>query len=69
MPFISVEILKGRTLDQRRDFARRVTAAAVEALGSPADKVRIVFREIDPTEFSRAGVLASDVEQERGAGS
>jgi 4-oxalocrotonate tautomerase len=62
VPFITVEVLKGKTLDQRREFARRVTAAAVEALDTPADKVRIVFRELDPSDLSRAGILASDAE-------
>jgi 4-oxalocrotonate tautomerase len=63
MPFISVEILKGRTLDQRREFARRVTDAAVETLDTTPDKVRIVFRELDPTELSRGGILAIDVQR------
>jgi 4-oxalocrotonate tautomerase len=60
MPFIRVEILKGRTLDQRREFARRVTEVAVETLATTPDRVRIVFRELDPTELSRGGTLASD---------
>ncbi|MEA2681956.1 MAG: 4-oxalocrotonate tautomerase [Chloroflexota bacterium] len=68
MPFIRVEILKGRTLDQRRAFARRVTEAAVETLGTTPEKVRITFQELDPTELSRAGVLASDVGREPSAG-
>jgi 4-oxalocrotonate tautomerase len=29
MPNITVELLSGRTLDQRREFAKAVTAAAV----------------------------------------
>ena len=65
MPFIRVEILKGRTLDQRREFVRRVTEVAVDTLTTTPDKVRIVFRELDPTELARGGKLASD--GERGA--
>jgi 4-oxalocrotonate tautomerase len=60
MPFIRVEILKGRTLDQRREFARRVTEAAVETLNTTPDRVRITFQELDPTELARGGKLASD---------
>jgi 4-oxalocrotonate tautomerase len=60
MPFIRVEILKGRTLDQRREFARRVTEVAVETLNTTPDRVRITFQELDPTELARGGKLASD---------
>jgi 4-oxalocrotonate tautomerase len=60
MPFITVEILKGRTLDQRREFAAAVTQAAVEILATAPDKVRIRFLEIDSTELARAGRLVCD---------
>jgi 4-oxalocrotonate tautomerase len=60
MPFIRVEILKGRTLDQRREFARRATEVAVETLDTTPDKVRITFHELDPTDLARSGKLASD---------
>jgi len=66
MPFITVEILKGRTLDQRREFARRVTEAAVETLNAKPASVRITFRELDPTELARGGTLVVD---EQGSGS
>ncbi len=32
MPNITVELLSGRSLDQRREFAEAVTAAAVDIL-------------------------------------
>ena len=60
MPFIRVEILKGRTLDQRREFARPVTGVAVETLKTTPDKVRTTFQELDPTDLARSGKLASD---------
>ena len=60
MPFITVEILKGRTLDQRRAFGRRVTEAAIEELGAKPAAVRIVFRDLDPTELWRGGSLVID---------
>ena len=68
MPLISVEILKGRTLDQRRDFVRRVAAAAAELLDTPAETMRVLFRELELTEVARGAVLAADA-QARPAGS
>lgn len=60
MPFITVEIMKGRTLDQRREFARRVTEVAIETLGTTAERVRITFRELDSSQLARGGVLVMD---------
>jgi 4-oxalocrotonate tautomerase len=60
MPFITVEIRKGRTLEQRRQFVTAVTQAAVEAFSTTPEKVRIRFLEIDDTELARAGVLICD---------
>jgi 4-oxalocrotonate tautomerase len=60
MPFITVEVLKGRTTDQRRRFAKKVTDAAVECLDATPERVRIVFRELEPTDLARGGRLVSD---------
>lgn len=62
MPFISVEILKGRTMDQRREFARRVTPAAVQTTDAKPTAVRITFRELDPTELAHAATMVIDEE-------
>lgn len=60
MPNIRVELLRGRTVDQRRDFAERVTQAAVEVLGARQPDVRILFEEIDADHIANGGVLASE---------
>ncbi len=60
MPFISVEILEGRSIDQRRQFAREVTRAAVDCLGAKPEKVRVRFVELKPHDLARNGVLVLD---------
>ena len=60
MPNIRVELLRGRTVDQRRAFAEQVTQAAVDALGARPHDVRILFEEIDAGFVSNGGVLASE---------
>lgn len=60
MPNIRVELLAGRSLDQRRDFAQEVTRAAVDVLGARAQDVRILFEEISPDAVANGGVLASE---------
>lgn len=66
MPNIRVELLQGRTIDQRRDFAAAVTDAAVEALGARRQDVRILFEEITADSVANGGVLASE-DQSRSA--
>ena len=60
MPNITVQLLKGRTTEQRRDFAAQVTDTAVEVLGARRQDVRIVFEEITPDIVANGGVLASE---------
>lgn len=60
MPNITVELLKGRTVDQRRAFAEAVTESAVNLLGARPQDVRIVFQEITPDAVANGGVLASE---------
>jgi len=60
MPNITVELLRGRTLEQRREFAEAVTATAVEVLGARRQDVRIVFQEIEKTDVANGGTLAAD---------
>ncbi|MEV4411490.1 tautomerase family protein [Catellatospora sp. NPDC049609] len=60
MPNITVELLRGRTLDQRREFAEAVTAQAVALLGANRQDVRILFVEIGDDLVAKGGVLAVD---------
>lgn len=60
MPNIRVELLPGRTVDQRRHFAEEVTRAAVEALGARQQDVRIMFEEVAADFVANGGVLASE---------
>ncbi|MGX6603257.1 tautomerase family protein [Micromonosporaceae bacterium Da 78-11] len=60
MPNITVELLAGRSVEQRKAFARAVTDHAVEILGARPQDVRMVFTEITPDVVANGGVLASE---------
>jgi 4-oxalocrotonate tautomerase len=66
MPNITVELLRGRTPDQRRAFARAVADSAVELLGARRQDVRMVFHEITPDDVANGGVLASEDDSRAG---
>lgn len=60
MPSITVQLLRGRTVEQKRAFAAAVTAAAVAELGARPGDVRIAFEHIEPDDVANGGVLASE---------
>jgi 4-oxalocrotonate tautomerase len=60
MPNLTVELLAGRSIEQRKAFARAVTDNAVEILGARPQDVRMVFNEITPDVVANGGVLASE---------
>jgi len=66
MPNIRVELLAGRTIAQRRAFARAVTDAAVTELGARRGDVRILFEEITADHVANGGVLASEDDSRAG---
>jgi 4-oxalocrotonate tautomerase len=57
MPNITVELLSGRTLDQRREFVAAVTESAISILNAKRESVRIVFTEIETTDVANDGTL------------
>ncbi|MGM0396474.1 MAG: 4-oxalocrotonate tautomerase [Bacillota bacterium] len=61
MPIIQVEMLKGRTVEQKRAMAEKVTDALVETVDCKRDAVRIIIREMEDENFAKGGVLKSDM--------
>jgi 4-oxalocrotonate tautomerase len=60
MPIIQFNLLEGRTVEQKRQLARRVTDTVVEVLGVKPDSIRILIHEMAAHDFSVAGVTAAD---------
>ena len=66
MPNITVELLRGRTIEQRRAFAQAVADSAVDILGARRQDVRMVFSEITADTVANGGVLASEDQSRAG---
>lgn len=60
MPMIRVEMFPGRSLEQKRAFAKAVTDSFVTICGGAPQGVQIVFTEIEKSDWATAGRLASD---------
>jgi 4-oxalocrotonate tautomerase len=60
MPLIQVTMLKGRTVEQKRKVAERLTQVMVEEANAVKEAVTITFIEITREDYASAGVLLAD---------
>ncbi|NLJ57254.1 MAG: 2-hydroxymuconate tautomerase family protein [Tissierellia bacterium] len=60
MPIVTVEMLKGRTLEQKRQMAKEVTEAVSRSVNCPKESVKVIINEMDTENFAEAGVLRCD---------
>ena len=60
MPIIQVEMLKGRTLEQKRALVEKLTQAVVETTNCPREVVKIIIREMEFENYAQGGVLKCD---------
>jgi 4-oxalocrotonate tautomerase family enzyme len=62
MPFVIVEMWKGRTVDQKRKLVRAITDAMIEHAGCKPDHLHVVIHDTEKDSWARAGVLGIDEE-------
>ncbi|HHX27158.1 MAG TPA: 4-oxalocrotonate tautomerase [Firmicutes bacterium] len=60
MPIVQIELIEGRTVEQKRVLAEKVTRAIVESLSCPETAVSIIMREMQTDNFAKAGKLWCD---------
>jgi 4-oxalocrotonate tautomerase len=60
MPIVQIDFAEGRSLDQKREMAVKVTKAVCDTMICPAEAVTIIMRELPRANFAKAGVLLSE---------
>jgi 4-oxalocrotonate tautomerase len=60
MPRLIVQMIEGRTLEQKRELARRLSDTVIDLLKVDPETVTVFIEEVPPENFARAGVLALD---------
>ena len=60
MPIVNIAILKGRTLEQKKELVKTVTAAVAKSVDVPPEKVWIKIDELDKENFATGGTLHCD---------
>ena len=62
MPHVQITMLDGRTTEQKRRAAKRITEVLREELNVNPDKLTIAFVEVARDSYSSNGSLVSDRE-------
>lgn len=60
MPIIRVEMISGRTREQKRNLVRELTLAFNRTCGAKPEDVQIVIADIDKENWGAAGSLVAD---------
>ena len=60
MPVIRVDLLKGRTRDQKRAFTKAVTDAFIATCGGTPESVNVIFQDVERDDWGVAGQLVSE---------
>ncbi|MGP1693242.1 MAG: 4-oxalocrotonate tautomerase [Giesbergeria sp.] len=60
MPTYHVEMLEGRTVEQKRRLVEEITRISVEILGGAAESVDILITDVQRENWATGGKLWSD---------
>ena len=60
MPHVTVELLAGRTLDQKRRMIAGITDVLVKEGDARKEMVNVVFSEVTKKDWGRGGLLGID---------
>jgi len=64
MPVVRIEMLTGRTSEQKRALAVAITRDVAEIAKCAPQSVQIVFSEVDRDNWATGGLLATDPNRE-----
>jgi 4-oxalocrotonate tautomerase len=63
MPLVQITMLQGRTADQNRKIAQRITDAMVEEAGARREEIVVTFLEVSKESYASGGELMADKQQ------
>ncbi len=60
MPYVNIYLLEGRTKEQKKEMASRITDVVSEVGKVEKEKVHILFIDMPRTNISKGGILVSE---------
>jgi 4-oxalocrotonate tautomerase len=62
MPFIQMTLLKGRSVEQKRELISKLNAAAAEVLGGDPGRIRVALVEVSGDDWGIGGETFNDIQ-------
>jgi len=60
MPHVEITLIKGRSVEQKRKTAERITQIVAEELNAKREDTTVAFIEVEKESFAHGGVLVID---------
>lgn len=60
MPIVQIDMIEGRTTEQKREMVKKITEVITQTANCPAEAVTIVIREAAKQHIAKAGTLMCD---------
>ncbi|HEV2315768.1 MAG TPA: 4-oxalocrotonate tautomerase family protein [Candidatus Acidoferrales bacterium] len=60
MPYVQITWVAGRSPEQKRKLAERITTALVEDGRAKRENVHVSFVDVPPTDYAEAGIVVAD---------
>ena len=55
-----MELVEGRTFEQKKKLGEAITNATVDIVGVPKEAVKVIFTDMKKDNFMEAGVMRSE---------
>lgn len=65
MPIVKIELLKGRTVEQKRTMAKEITETISNVAKTPKENIKIIFHDMELVDYSSGGKLQKDIIDEQ----
>ncbi|MFV9510372.1 2-hydroxymuconate tautomerase [Tepidibacillus sp. LV47] len=62
MPFVTIEMIEGRTPEQKRELVEKITKVVAETVNVPEERVYVFIEDLKKDHFARGGKLVIDQE-------
>jgi 4-oxalocrotonate tautomerase len=60
MPYVTIVLREGRSVDQKRDMVKAVTEAIVRTVNAKPEAVHVIVHDVPAHNLAREGILLSD---------
>jgi 4-oxalocrotonate tautomerase len=60
MPYVQITWVAGRSAEQKRKIAERVTNTLIEEGRAKRENIHVAFVDLPPTDYAEAGVPVAD---------